>query len=337
MCEVDGMPRSRYNRRMEMDMQKPAVRVRVPATSANLGPGFDTLGVALQLYSHVTVEASPSGENQVIMQGEGSEYGERAIDDNIAWQAIQKLAEQLKVNLPPLRVTLQNTIPLARGLGSSAAARVGALVAANLWLKRDGGPHLNQDGLLKLATELEGHPDNVAPAVLGGMISSAGDGGKILSSALSVPCWPRFLVFIPDTELETKAARDVLPHLISHQDAVFNLSRLGLLVTVLSSGAWRENPSLLRTSLQDRLHQIYRAALMPAYGPVEEAALAKGALGVTLSGAGPSILIWMVDNAENSFKEMLKDVVQQTAAEQGVSGKMMELEVDLAGCVADED
>jgi homoserine kinase len=314
-------------------MEKSAVRVRVPATSANLGPGFDTLGIALQLYSHVVVEVSSTGENQVIMLGEGREYGERPIEENIAWQAIGKLAERTKSTFPPLHLTLENSIPLARGLGSSAAARVGAVVAANLWLARDGQPHLNQEQLLELATELEGHPDNVAPALLGGMISSAGDGGKVLSSALSVPCWPRFMVFVPDTELSTKAARDVLPHLISHQDAVFNLSRLGMLITVMSSGAWRENPALLRTSLQDRLHQIYRAALMPAYGPVEEAALAKGALGVTLSGAGPSILIWMAHDVESTFMEMMKNVVQQTAAAQGVTGKMIEMEVDETGCV----
>ena len=309
------------------------MRVRVPATSANLGPGFDTLGMALRLYSHVIVEKSSSGEHRVLMEGEGKEYGERPIAENIAWQAIVQLAETVQVELPPLQLTLQNAIPLSRGLGSSAAARVGALVAANLWLERVGKPCLDKDQLLKLATELEGHPDNVAPALMGGMITSAADGGKVLSSKLSVPAWPRFLVFIPDDGLETKAAREVLPQSISHVDAVFNLSRLGLLVTALSNGAWRENPALLRTALQDRLHQIYRAALMPAYGSVEEAALKAGALGVTLSGAGPSILIWMPNDAKSTFTEMMKTTVLQTAAQRSVSGKVIELEVDEDGCV----
>lgn len=323
----------RYNRRMEMDFNSHSVRVRVPATSANLGPGFDTLGLALQLYSHVTVASAPAGLNQIIMQGEGREYGELAMEDNIAWQAILKLAEQVDVALPPLQVTLQNKIPLARGLGSSAAARVGVLVATNCWLQQNEFPALNQKELLELATQLEGHPDNVAPALLGGMISSACDGGKVLSSALAIPCWPRFLVFVPESELATNAAREVLPQTVSRSDAIFNLSRLGMLVTVLSNADWRENPALIRTALQDRLHQIYRAALMPAYGPVEAAALANGALGVTLSGAGSSMLIWMADDVESTFMESMKETVLQTAAQREVSGKVIELGVDETGCV----
>jgi len=314
-------------------MENSAVRVRVPATSANLGPGFDTLGMALQLYSYVIVQDSPSGQHRVIMEGEGQEYGERPIEDNIAWQAIVKLAEATQVDLPPLQLTLQNTIPLSRGLGSSAAARMGALVAANLWLERAGKSHLDQEQLLRLATEMEGHPDNVAPALHGGMICSASDGGKVLSTRLAIPAWPRFLAFIPNDALETKSARAVLPQSISHVDAVFNLSRLGLLISAISNGAWRSNPALLRTALQDRLHQIYRAALMPAYGPVEEAALKAGALGVTLSGAGPSILIWLSDDVKSTFVDTMKNVVLQTAAERNVSGKIIELDVDEEGCV----
>lgn len=313
-------------------MENSAVRVRVPATSANLGPGFDTLGMALQLYSHVVAAASPSGQHQVVMEGEGSEYGKVPIEENIAWQAVVKLVKVLQVRLPPLQLTLQNTIPLSRGLGSSAAARVGALVAVNLWLQRNGMAHLSQVDLLKLATDLEGHPDNVAPALLGGMITSAADGGKVLSTQLSVPAWPRFLVFIPEDVLETNTAREILPPSISHVDAVFNLSRLGMLVGVLSNGAWRDDPALLRTALQDRLHQTYRAALMPAYGPVEEAALKSGALGVTLSGAGPSILIWLPGDSKSTFIEKMKTVVVQTAAARGVAGSTIELQVDESGC-----
>ena len=329
------MKSNRYNRRMEMDISKNVVRVRVPATSANLGPGFDALGIALQLYSHVSVEVSPANENQIVMSGEGSEYGNIPIEENIAWQAIQLLSQRLKSTFPPLRLTLENSIPLARGLGSSAAARVGALVAANLWLQRAGENYLDHPQLLELATELEGHPDNVAPALFGGMTASVCDAGKVLSSPVNAEIWPRFLVFVPDTELETKAAREVLPETVSRHDAVYNVSRLGLLVASLSSGNWRENPEILKSALQDKLHQPYRAPLMPAFNIVQNAALENGALGVTLSGAGPSILIWLEADAKSTFKESIKSVILQAAAAESVLGKVIELDVDTQGCVVD--
>jgi len=322
---------------MEMENLKDAIRVRVPATSANLGPGFDAMGIALRLYSYVSVSVSPTIENHIVMTGEGSEYGNIPIENNIAWQAIQHLAQRLKSTFPPLRLTLENSIPLARGLGSSAAARVGALVATNLWLERAGKAHLNSQQLLELATELEGHPDNVAPALFGGMTASVCDAGKVLLSPVNAEVWPQFMVFIPDTELETKAARGVLPENVSRQDAIYNVSRLGLLVASLSSGNWRENPQLLKTALQDKLHQPYRAPLMPAFDAVQNAALENGALGVTLSGAGPSILIWLEADNKSTFKERLKSSLLKTAAQKGVSGKVMELEVDLEGCVVDDN
>jgi homoserine kinase len=269
------------------------------------------------------------------MQGEGSEYGNILIEENIAWQAIQHLTHRLKSTFPPLRLTLENSIPLARGLGSSAAARVGTLVAANLWLQGAGEKKLNQQQLLELATELEGHPDNVAPALFGGMTASVCDGGKVFSSPVNAETWPQFMVLIPDTELETKAAREVLPESVSRQDAVYNGSRLGLLVASLSSGNWRENSEILKTALRDKLHQPYRAPLMPAFDAVQNTALENGALGVTLSGAGPSILIWLEADAKSTFKESLKSVILQTAAAKGVSGKVIEMDVDTHGCVID--
>lgn len=312
------------------------VRVRVPATSANLGPGFDAMGIAFQLYSHVSVGDSDSGKNQVVMRGEGSEYGDTPIKDNIAWQAIEHLAHRLKSTFPPLLLTLENSIPLARGLGSSAAARVGALVAANTWLQRAGQNYLSEQQLLELATELEGHPDNVASALFGGMTASVFEAGKVLSSAVNAKVWPQFILFIPDTELETRAARSVLPESVSRHDAIYNVSRLGLLVAALGSGNWCENPALLKVALQDKLHQPYRASLMPAFDVVQSAALKAGALGVTLSGAGPAILIWLEADCKSTFKEELQDAILKTAASKGVMGKMIELQVDMQGCVAVE-
>ncbi|MEO6906858.1 MAG: homoserine kinase [Abditibacteriaceae bacterium] len=319
-----------------MENQKETIRVRVPASSANLGPGFDTLGIALQLYSYVSVEASPTNQNEVVMQGEGSEYGQIPIEENIAWQAIVQLARRLKSTFPPLRLTVENSIPLARGLGSSAAARVGAIVATNLWLQRVGENYLDQQGLLELATELEGHPDNVASALFGGMTASVCDEGKVLSSPVNTKFWPQFLVFIPSTELETKTARGVLPESVSRHDAIYNVSRLGLLVATLGSGTWQNNSQLLKTALQDKLHQPYRASLMPAFDAVQNAALENGALGVTLSGAGPSILIWLEVGAKSTFKESVKSIILQTATMNGVLGEVIELEVDTQGCVMDD-
>jgi len=196
---------------------------------------------------------------------------------------------------------------------------------------------LNQQQLLELATELEGHPDNVAPALSGGMTASVCDAEKVLSSPVNAEVWPQFMVFIPDTELETKAAREVLPESVSRHDAIYNVSRLGLLVASLGSGNWRDDPQILKTALQDKLHQPYRAPLMPAFDAVQNAALEGGALGVTLSGAGPSILIWLEADAKSTFTESVKSVILQAAAAKGVFGKVVELEVDLQGCVVDSE
>lgn len=320
---------------MEMELLNDAIRVRVPATSANLGPGFDTLGIALQLYSHVIVEGSHTNENHVVIRGEGSEYGRIAIERNIAWQAIQQLAQRLKSSFPPLQLTLENSIPLARGLGSSAAARVGSLVAANLWLERADEKHLNQQQLLDLASELEGHPDNVTPALLGGMTASVCDDGKVFSSPIHATIWPQFLIFIPNTKLETKASRGVLPEKVPRRDAIYNVSRLGLLVASLGSGNWQNDPQLLKTALQDKLHQPYRAPLMPAFNAVQNAALESGALGVTLSGAGPSMLIWLGADAKSTYRDSIKSIILQAAASKDVLGKVLELQVDSHGCVVD--
>ena len=326
---------NRYNRRMGMDISQSIIRVRVPATSANLGPGFDTLGIALELYSYVSIEVSQTGENEVVMRGEGSEYGDIGIENNIAWQAIQQLSHRLKSTFPPLRLTLENSIPLARGLGSSAAARVGALVAANLLSQRVDENYLDPQQLLELATELEGHPDNVASALFGGMTASVCHNGKVLSSPVDAKIWPQFLVFIPNTELETKAAREILPKSVSREDAVFNVSRVALLIASLHSGKWQQQPQLLKSALQDKLHQPYRSLLIPAYDAVQNTALENGALGVTLSGAGPAILIWLPADSNNTLKQSIAAAILKTASSNGVSGKVVELNVDSHGCVLD--
>jgi homoserine kinase len=319
-----------------------SVRVRVPATTANLGPGFDTLGLALQLYNFVTIEQSPINEDVIAASGEGADaLNASPATGNIACRAARELLGTLGLSQVPIRLTLENTIPLARGLGSSSAARIGALVAANEWAERNFGKSVERRTLLNLATQLEGHPDNVAPALLGGFVVSAttashqrGDDGDnheshVLALRVPVPGYPRLVVFIPESELETKEARAVLPDVVFRDAAVFNIARSSLLTGVLASGAWRLEPELLREALCDKLHQEHRAALMPAYECTVRAAIHAGALGATLSGAGPTILVWLKDDEKNVAE--ITGAMQEAAAGCEVFGTAREVLIDEEG------
>lgn len=308
-----------------------AVRVRVPASSANLGPGFDTLGLALNLYNYVTVSESGSGEDEVVASGEGADVLTND-KSNIALKAARLLLQWSEAPPVPLRLTLENHIPLARGLGSSSAARVGALVAANKWAQVIGGKACSQEELLTLATQLEGHPDNVAAALIGGLVVSTTretDSGITEALAVQMPVerFPALVVFIPDTELATKSARAVLPDAVFRADAVFNIARTGLLLSVLATQCWE----LLSEALRDRLHQDHRASLMPGFTAILQAAHKAGAYGATLSGAGPTVLAWLPRD-ENIIAEVAQ-AMQDCAVEHEVFGKSRVMEVDEAGCV----
>ena len=265
-------------------------RARVPASTANLGPGFDCLGLALQLYNHVSVSASSTGQHQITATGESAD-NLGAIESNIAFIAVQRLCKYLQVESGLLHLHLENEVPFARGLGSSSAARVGALVAANAWLENRFGKAATRDELLRLSSELEGHPDNVAAALLGGLtVSMTTAENTFAASRFEIAAWPHFVVFIPDTHLETKTARAVLPQQVSRADAIFNLSATALLLATLQNGEWKQ----LSIALQDRLHQTQRAALIPAFGVLHLALQnEEHCLGVTISGAGPTVLVWL--------------------------------------------
>ena len=313
-----------------------AIRVRVPATSANLGPGFDTLGIALQLYNYVTIEASfDASDDRATAEGEGS-AGLAEGSDNIAVFAARSLLLQLGAPAGAFHLHLENHIPLARGLGSSAAARAGALVAANEWARAQGWKTAQMPELVALASKLEGHPDNVAAALLGGLVVSAVTGSAANGSAVTghepavaikfpVPQYPRFAVFIPATELATKTARGVLPDAVLRADAVFNISHTALLLAALANGSWQ----LLPEALLDRMHQDHRAALMPAFRAVVRAATEAGAHGATLSGAGPTVLAWIPH--DDKIAAEIPRAMEEAAAEQEVQGRALVLEVDLQG------
>ena len=264
------------------------VTVRVPATTANLGPGFDCLGMALDLWNQVQVslEERPS----VSVQGQGA--GELPEDrDNLVYRAVEHLYQSRGMVAPGLTVRCRNEIPLERGLGSSAAAIVGGLLAANLLMSRasgDGEPRatLSLEELLELAVYLEGHPDNVAAALYGGMRLVAQEGPTLLCSPVPVPEEIHAVLFIPETRIATEDARAVLPDSFSRSDAVYNAGRVGLLVNAMATGRLED----VIYGTQDRIHQPYRQRLFPAMKVIFAGALKGGALGVFLSGSGSTVM-----------------------------------------------
>jgi homoserine kinase len=262
------------------------VRVRVPATSANLGPGFDVLGLALAHYNEVRLTGRRAGSALTIVnEGEGA--GSLPLDRrHLVFQAVDRTFKKAQRPLPvSLELRLVNRVPLARGMGSSSAAIVGGIFAANEALKRP----LSESEMAQLATEMEGHPDNVVPALLGGLVASAMVDGRVQY----VP-WRDKKIFnglkaviaVPDFELSTAKARAVLPKTVSKADAVFNASRVALLLSALAQG----RRDLLGPAMEDRLHQPYRARLVPGLEQAIAGARKAGAYGAALSGAGPCVL-----------------------------------------------
>lgn len=295
------------------------VRVRVPATAANLGPGFDCLGMALSLYNEIEVEEAAAG-CAVAVEGEGA--GELAeAGRNLVLSALERVWAAAGRRPPGLRLRLRNAVPLARGLGSSAAAIAGGLVAGNALL----GHPLGRQQLLDLALALEGHPDNVTPALCGGVTVActvpAGDGGggTVAYVRLDPPPDLALAVVVPDRPLATAAARAVLPQRVERADAVFNLQRSCLLTAALGQGRL----DLLPAALEDRLHQPYRAALLPGL----EEALARARrepalLGACLSGSGSSLLVFLRPGEEAGWEAAVGRVAD-AFREQGIGCRVL--------------
>ncbi|MBD2342715.1 homoserine kinase [Anabaena subtropica] len=257
-----------------------SVTVKVPATTANLGPGFDCIGAALTIYNQFQFNRLDEG---LIIQVTGAEAERVQTDEsNLLYQAFVKLYQYIDQPTPGVKIEIELGVPLARGLGSSATAIVGGLVAAN----RLAGEPLSQEQVMELAIAIEGHPDNVVPALLGGcrLAATSAKGWEICDVPWHSDVVP--VVAIPDFELSTSEARRVLPTEYSRADAIFNTAHLGLLLRGLETGK-RE---WLRAALQDKLHQPYRQALIPGYDAVNTAAVKAGAYGMVISGAGPTLL-----------------------------------------------
>ena len=262
------------------------VTVTVPATTANLGPGFDCIGAALSLYNRFQFSRlEPSATEKLKITVTGQEAAKVKTDDsNLAYQAFIKLYRYLNQSPPPVAIHIDMQVPLARGLGSSATAIIGGLVGAN----ELAGKPLSQVEVMQLAIELEGHPDNVVPALLGGCRLAASNAPSGSWQICDIPWHPDIVpvVAIPDFELSTAEARQVLPADYSRADAIFNAAHLGLLVRALETG----NENWLRCALPDKIHQPYRQSLIKGYEAVQQAALNAGAYGMVISGAGPTLL-----------------------------------------------
>jgi homoserine kinase len=297
----------------------PRIRLRIPATTANLGPGFDALGLALTLYNRVSVETAGGRDISVSVRGEGE--GRIPTDGtNRFCIAAKKVYDRLGRPTPGLHARMETAIPLARGLGSSATAAVAGLVAAN---KLCGAP-LSDADLIGLATDIEGHPDNAVPCLLGGFTASAHTEGKV-SYVRALPGGPiRAVVAVPAFELETAKARAALPETVSRRDAVYNVAHTALVTLAFAKGDF----GVLRTATQDRLHQPYRAHLIPGMARVFDAALSAGALGAAISGAGPSLIAFVQDDAER-----VGEAMRRAWEAEGVASRSLVLDVDTQGTV----
>ncbi len=293
------------------------MRVRVPATSANLGPGFDALGLALALYNEVIL--APAATVAVTVEGEGADRLDRGAT-NVVIRGVRAVYERVGRPFAGVRASCVNHIPTGRGLGSSAAAWLAGIVGANALL----GEPLDRPAVLTLAATKEGHPDNVAAALLGGLTVACWSDGRVVAVSLPVPPEISWVALIPELEGLTAEARAVLPTSVLRADAVFNLQRVGLFL----GGLQAHRPDLLAVAMDDRLHQPYRRRLFPWMEAVTIAAQQAGAVGCVLSGAGPSLLA-----AAASSPEAVGQAMERALAQAGVRGTARVLEVDRVGTV----
>lgn len=261
------------------------LRIRIPATTTNLGSGFDSLGMALCLYNEIDIEKSDAF--QVIVP-KSDEDKIPCDDTNLIVSSMEKAFNLADVKMPTLKITQRNNIPMTRGLGSSAACIVGGILAANSLMEGK----LSDDEMYELATKLDGHPDNVIPAFTGGLINAALDGKKVYLDKGIPDAKYSFLFVIPNFELSTKKARKVIPDSYSKKDTILAISRALLMRSALVAGTDKN----LRIASMDTIHQPYRKKFIDNFDAIIDLAYDNGACGAYLSGAGPTIGIISTDN-----------------------------------------
>lgn len=314
------------------------ISVKVPATSANLGPGFDCLGMALPLYNTITIEETvlPGTGVEINVIPESSAIDELSLEhipldeNSLVYKAVELLYNSIGQSPSELKINIHSNIPVARGLGSSASVVVGALIAANELLGRPA----DEVALLSIACEIEGHPDNITPAIVGGLvISSQEEDGTVLYRKLEWPSEWAITVCTPDFELSTDIARSVLPKEVPMKDAIFNAQRLAMFVQAVHT----KDAELMKLALHDRLHQPYRMKLMQGLDKIiENLRHIENVLGCVISGAGSSIL---VISQKGGDLDKIKNIVKDTWAEQNIKCdiKTMSVEQNGAQIISNED
>ena len=301
---------------------KNKVTVKVPGTSANCGPGFDCLGLAVTIYNEL--ELTLLEENNLVIETQGDGADSIPTDEkNIVWKSARMVLERSKQidRFKGAIIKMNNHIPMSRGLGSSAAAIVAGLVGANEILDKP----FSKNDLLKFATEIEGHPDNVAPALFGGFTVSVVDKGQVQTFSFLPKIKLKMIVAVPDFQLSTRTARQVLPQTVPLKDAIFNISRASMLVASLIQG----KEKFLSAAFDDALHQPYRKNLVPGMNEVFSAAKKAGALGVALSGAGPCLIAFTTAN-QKIENEIATEMVQ-TFKQNEVKADALILDLDTRG------
>lgn len=323
------------------------VRVRIPATSANMGPGFDCIGMAVDIWNEIRAEVAPATQTEdfiITAEGSGSDsmpVGKES-KKNLVFMGLEAAYKASKLPMPKIRCHCTNRIPFARGLGSSSAAIVGGVIAGlalsghelSIWGSNPLPMKHNAKGeeLLQIAAGIEGHPDNVAPALYGGIQlgihtgTTTHDGGRWLTARVPVPEGLQLIIFVPEKPFETKTARKLLPSTYTPQEVVFNVGRVAMLVNALNRGDLRD----LMFGTQDAMHQPYRAKVLAHLEPLIAAAMKAGAHGCYLSGAGPTVLAItsgaagdiFTQNAEERCEMAVAEALRAAAEEKGVKGSV---------------
>jgi homoserine kinase len=303
--------------------QSNSILIQVPATTANLGSGFDCIGAALNLYNQFEFSLS-NDKTTLIVVGDGA-HKISLNDDNLLYQSFLSFYQHICLTPPTVNIRISINIPLARGLGSSATAIVAGLLAANYFSPQK----LPQEDLINLAIAIEGHPDNVVPAFLGNCILSVGEGDKW--HFVPITCNPdvKFIVAIPDFELSTETARSVLPKQLSYHDAIFNIAHLGLLIKGLETG----NQDWLTEALKDKLHQPYRKSLITGYDSIYEVVINANGYGMVISGAGPTLLAL----SSSLYADGLIAAMTNTWQSLGVKADIKCLDLAIQGAILEEN
>ncbi|MBR1424417.1 homoserine kinase [bacterium] len=305
------------------------VSVKVPATTANIGPGFDCMGMALPIYNTVTIEETvlPGTGVEINIISESDAVSDISLEhipqdeNSLVYKAVELLYNSIGQTPGELKITIKSEIPVARGLGSSASVIIGALMAANELLGRPA----DEVALLSIACELEGHPDNITPAYIGGLvISSQEEDGTVVYRKLDWPQNWAITVCVPDFELSTDIARSVLPKEVPMKDAIFNIKRMAMFVQAVHT----QDEELMKLALQDKLHQPYRMKLIQGLeNIIDNLKHIESVLGCVISGAGSSILVISKKNE----LDKIKTIVKETWADQNIKCDLKTLSVEETG------